>query len=177
MEGVKKYGTLTRRIGAYLIDCTLLFLGLLVLQALLYPVNPIIRIIHSGHQPTGSQLHLWVFATATLPFLLYFTVTLSSRHQATLGMRLLKLNVVDLKGNRISFGQALLRSAIMLVPFELNHAVMFHLTSQTAPPTPMAWVGSMLTMVLIILYLLTMVLTPLRQSVHDLLAGTIVRNS
>ena len=90
-------------------------------------VNPIVALLRTGQQPTPTEFHLWVFVTASIPFLLYFTLILRSSRQATLGMRLLKLKVEDAGGGRIGFGQSLLRSAVMLMPFELNHAVMFHL--------------------------------------------------
>lgn len=41
-------------------------------------------------------------------------------------MRILKLKVITVDGDRIGFGNALLRSTVMLIPFELNHTVMFH---------------------------------------------------
>ena len=63
------YARVTARLMAYSVDCALLFGGLLVWQAALYKVNPVVAIMRRGHQPTGGQLHRWVFATATLPFL------------------------------------------------------------------------------------------------------------
>ena len=111
-----------RAVG-YVTNCLLLLASLLVLQALLYVVNPIMALIHTGQRPTGAQLHLWVFATASVPFWLYFALTQSSARQATLGMRLFKLKVTGVNGVRLGLGQALLRSAVLLIPFELNHAV------------------------------------------------------
>ena len=116
------YGSVMRRLVAYGLDCGLLWLGLLVLQAILYVVNPIFAMMRTGRQPTPTHLHLWVFVTASIPFLLYFAMMLRTSRQATLGMRLLKLKVADADGVRIGFGQSLLRSAVMLTPFELNHA-------------------------------------------------------
>jgi len=49
---------LGRRVAAYSVDCLFLLAGLLVWQALLYVVNPIMALIRSGQQPTGTQLHL-----------------------------------------------------------------------------------------------------------------------
>ncbi len=45
----------------------------------------------------------------------------------TLGQQWLGINVESLDGSRISPGRALVRCAVMLLPFELNHAVLFHL--------------------------------------------------
>ena len=171
----KPYAGVFIRIGAYLIDCVILFVGLIVLQAALSVVNPLMPIIRSGQQPIATQLHLWVFATATIPFLLYFALMLRSARQATFGMRRLKLKVARVNGGRVSFGQALLRSAVLLIPFELNHAVMFHLSPRDASPSAAFWLGYAGVWVVIVVYIAAILLTRRRQSVHDLIAGTTVQ--
>jgi uncharacterized RDD family membrane protein YckC len=170
----KAYGGGLRRLGAYILDCGLLLIGLAVLQAILFVVNPLIPILRSGRQPTPTQLHLWVFVTATIPFLFYFALTLRSSRQATVGMGMLRLKVTDVSGRGIGFGQALLRSAVMLIPLEVNHAVMFHLAPRNAPPPPAFFVGIAAVWALIAVYIATMLLTRRHQSVHDLVAGTVV---
>lgn len=171
----KAYGGVLRRLGAYALDCGLLFVGLVVLQAILFVVNPLIASLRAGQQPTPVQIHLWVFATATIPFLLYFALTLRSSRQATVGMRLRKLKVADVRGGRIGFRQSLLRSTVMLIPFELNHAVMFYLAPRNAPPPPAFFVGIATVWAVIAVYIATMLLTRRRQSVHDLVARTVVQ--
>jgi uncharacterized RDD family membrane protein YckC len=165
--------TLVRRLAAYGLDCLLLFAGLLVLQAVLYPINPIVSMRQRGASFSGTQLHLWVFATATMPFLLYFAAMISSSRQATLGMRWLKLRVGDVTGRRVSFARAILRTAVLLLPFELNHTMMFH----AAPPpgeTPgvLFWAGISTVWVLIAIYLTAAAGSRWGQSIHDRVAGT-----
>ena len=169
------YGGVLRRLVAYTLDCVLLLLGLAVLQALLLAVNPIYAGLRAGNQPTPTQISIWVFATATIPFILYFALTLRSTRQATFGMRLLKLRVADVNGKRLGLGQALLRSAVMLAPFELNHALMFHLAPRNAPPTFAFYAGIAMVWGLIAIYIAAILLTRRHQSVHDLLAGTVVQ--
>lgn len=174
----KYYAGVFARLAAYLLDCLILFVALLAWQAALYFVNPIASIIQSGEQPTGIQIHLWVFATATIPFLFYFTLMLRSARQATLGMRPLKLRVADADGGRVGFFQALLRSAVMLIPFELNHALMFHLFPRDgAPPTATYWILYGGVWAVIVIYLAAIKLTRRRQSVHDLVSGTVVQRT
>lgn len=171
----KAYSGVFRRLSAYALDCGLLFIALLVLQAILYVVNPIVAIIRAGQQPTPTQLHTWVFATASIPFLLYFALILRSSRQASVGMRLLKLKVAAIGGGRIGFGQSLLRSAVMLIPFELNHIVWFHLAPRDAPPSPAFYICLAGFWALIVAYIATILLTRRRQSLHDLVAGTVVQ--
>lgn len=171
----KAYGGISRRLSAYVLDCGLLAIAVLVLQAILFFVNPIVAIIRAGQQPTPTQLHMWIFATASIPFLLYFVLLFRSSRQATVGMRLLKLKVAAVGGGRIGFGQSLLRSVVMLIPFELNHIVWFHLAPNDSPPSPAFYIGLGVFWALIVVYLATILLTRRRQSVHDLIAGTVVQ--
>lgn len=168
------YAGVSRRLSAYILDCLLLAFAIALCQAALYIINPLIAILRSGHQPTPNQVHAWVFATVTIPSLLYFALTVRSSRQATVGMRLLKLKVADVHGNRIGFAQALLRSAVLLIPFELNHIVIFHLGPRGGPPSSVFWLGIAGMWMVTVVYLYSIPLTRRRQSVHDLVAGTVV---
>jgi len=126
---LNNYASFFRRASAYVIDSVILFAGVLMTQGLIYSagLNPTASRIANGETVTGWQLHLWVFLSVSTPFWLYFALLQSSAWQATVGQRLLGLQVADLTGNRLSFGRALLRAIVMLIPFEVNHAVLFHL--------------------------------------------------
>ena len=90
-------------------------------------------------------------------------------------MRWLRIRVERADGGLVSFGRALVRSAILLLPFELNHTVMFQMSSaESSGPGLTAWIGISAVWVLISIYDGTAVLTRRRQSVHDLVAGTVV---
>jgi len=171
------YAGVMTRLAAYAVDCTLLFGGLLVWQGALYQVNPLLSMMRNGQQPTGRQIHTWVFATATLPFLLYFAVAQSSAHQATPGQRWLKLKVVAKDGTRVSLRQAVLRGAVMLIPFELNHAVLFHVMPRDGQLTPAFSFSYMGVLTIMAAYVAAVRLTRHRQSVHDLIAGTVVQRT
>lgn len=90
-------------------------------------------------------------------------------------MRWLRIRVERADGGLVSFGRALVRSAILLLPFELNHTVMFQMSSaESSGPGLTAWIGISAVWVLLSIYAGTAVLTRRRQSVHDLVAGTVV---
>ena len=164
-----------RRVVAYAVDCFLLFIGLLALQAALYVVNPIVAMQRAGVPFSGAQLHVWVFATATLPFLLYFAVAAASRQQATFGMRWLGMRIEHLDGSRLRFAAALVRAAVLLAPFEINHTVMFHAAPQPgASPDATFFIGIGFVWALLAVYVATMLLSKRRQSIHDLAARTVV---
>ena len=170
-----KPASVVRRLAAYALDCLVLFGGLLLLQAALFSVNPILQMQRDGRVFTGAELHLWVFATATVPFLLYFAASIASRRQATPAMRWLRIRVERTDGSRVSFGRAIARSAVLLLPFELNHTVMFHFApSAGSEPGAELWIGVASVWILLAIYLGAAFATHRRQSVHDLAAGTVV---
>jgi uncharacterized RDD family membrane protein YckC len=163
-----------RRIAAYATDCSLLFAGLIVVQLGLLPVNPAAAAIRAGGIPHPGILHGWVAATVTLPFWLYFTLSFASRRGATPGMRLFGARIVAWDGGAVSRGSAAARAAILLLPFELNHAVLFHLGPRGGEPGPAFFQGLAMVGALLAVYLGSALLDPLRRSVHDRAAGTIV---
>jgi len=170
-------GYIARRLAAYVIDALLLLAGVLVTQAIIYTlgVNPIANRLAAGESVAGWQLHLWVFATVSLPFWIYYAGLHSSAWQATIGKRLMGLRVVSTTGARLKFGRALWRAILVLIPFEWNHIIILQLAPlDGAPPSPMFWAGNVLTWVLILIYLGLPFFNPLRQSVHDVLAQTYV---
>jgi len=170
-----RYGDIARRVAACSIDCALLFTGLIVLQIILFKINPLVAIMRRAEQPMPNQVHLWVLLTATMPFLIYFALSAGSSHQSTIGMRLLYLKVEDANGGRVKLGRAFVRSVVMLIPFELNHTVMFHLGPRGGPPAPLFFVGIIFVWAVIAIHIGSILATRQRQSLHDLAARSVVR--
>lgn len=79
-----------------------------------------------------------------------------------------------MNGERISFGRALLRTVVKLIPFEVNHAVMFLPVPMAGEPNPGFRPGFILVSLLMMVYLASVILTRRKQSIHDLVAGTVV---
>jgi len=160
-----------RRIVAYLFDFFVLFSILISLQGVAYLVGhgfPY-RLLN-----TGVRIELWVFLSISLPVWLYFALSESSSHQATFGKRLFGLQVMNKVGNRIGFGQAVLRTVIKLIPWELTHLSLMLPIPLWWDPQPGLRPGIVVVYILIGIYLVTMFLNKRRQSVHDLIAQTMV---
>ncbi len=85
------YASLSRRIGAFVIDCFILFvLGLFASQIV----------------PFLGTVVIWFF---------YAPILESSELRATLGKHLMGIQVADLTGQRISFQASLIRNALKLI--------------------------------------------------------------
>ncbi|MFH0945998.1 MAG: RDD family protein, partial [Planctomycetota bacterium] len=95
--------------------------------------------------------------------------------RATLGKRWLGIEVTDIDLQRIRWPMALVRTIVKLIPWEIAHA-------SALLPTPVydgakdaaARPGFMVSTMLVGAWLVTVMLTPKSQGVHDLIANTVV---
>ena len=171
----KSYGGIVRRSGAYLVDCAVMTTAFLVLQTFLFlPLRQ--RLIGSDEwlMAGGVPLEIYTLLTISLPTWLYFAWSERSAWQATIGKRVFGLIVTDIGGNRIGFGQALLRTVIKLLPWEVSHLTVNLPTSIMFDPEPKFRFGFLVVFALLVLYPTLILLTRRRQSMHDLIAKTIV---
>lgn len=168
-----EYASALRRVLAYALDASILFIGVPVILGGIFSLI-FQKTIGFEWMRSGFLFWAFVFCTASLPFWLYYSVFESSTRQATIGMKALGLRVTSMEGERISFGRALLRTVVKLLPFEINHATMFLPTPIWHDPDPGFRVGFVAVMALLSIYFATMFRTRRKQSVHDLAAGTVV---
>ena len=168
------YANSFRRLLAYWIDISLLYASVLGLQfGFIALTNGVIakwlEVRHNGFLTFG-----WIFLTISLPMWLYFILSESGPHQASLGKRLLGLKVTDLAGNRLKVTTATWRTACKLGFFELGHLSFLFPTPLFEAPEPPFRVGFVVLMALMVVYFVLTLITPRRQSVHDLIVKTLV---
>ncbi len=95
-----------KRLGAFLIDFIILYLINILLIGFFSAVANIALPKPSLSNPLAITI-VWIIFVIT--GWIYFALTESSRRQATIGKRLLKLIVTDLEGNKITFRKATAR--------------------------------------------------------------------
>lgn len=174
-----RYAGFLPRLGAFALDLIPILGYILVVLA----VGLAITLGLFKGQATGRLAHpvlfdFIAFLTVILPATLYFAIQESSPKKATWGKRRLGLQVITQKGGRLDFGQALLRSAIKLLPWQIAHTCLFHI-----PGWPFAvqsfpvWVmtGFIVLYLIVAVYLLFLLIKPHRTP-YDWIAGTVVVN-
>jgi uncharacterized RDD family membrane protein YckC len=155
-----------RRVGAHFIDSVLFYAFVFAAQFTL------LRNVVQTSWP-GWQFESYLFSTVTLPVVLYYALCESSHWQATVGKRVMGLRVTNAMGERIGFGQGLVRALVRFLPFEIGHMTF-------ALPEPI-WVapdefrvGFLIVSAALVLYTAIAFFHPRGQSVHDLAAQTVV---
>lgn len=155
-----------RRGVAYLLDIAILF-------AVFAPVGFLIQLaLGLELAETGPELARTILWNFSIPAWLYFIVSDSSASSATLGKRLLKLHVVAADQERVGFLQAVWRTAVKLLPWELVHIFGFAISTDLSQISTAQTVGLIAANVLLLVYVILLFVTRGRQTVHDFAAGT-----
>ncbi|MDH4334297.1 MAG: RDD family protein [Chloroflexota bacterium] len=161
-----------RRLVAYWIDITLLYAALVSLQLGFASLTD--GVVADWLGDRLFLLWVWIFLTISLPMWLYFMLLESGPRQATVGKSLLGLQVTDMAGNRLKRPRATLRTASKLAFFEIGHLTLLFPTPLFDDPEPSFRAGIMVVMALMVVYFAVALVAPRHQSVHDLLAKTLV---
>ena len=164
-----------RRLLAYWIDITLLYATLVGLQLGFASLTD--GVVADWLGDRLFLLWVWIFLTISLPIWLYFILFESGPRQATLGKSLLGLQVSDVVGNPLKRPRATLRTASKLAFFEIGHLTLLYPTPLFDDPEPSFRFGIIVVMALMVIYFVVALVTPRHQSLHDLVARTLVVQS
>ena len=114
------------------------------------------------------------FLALTLPVTLYFALLESSPWQGTWGKRRQWLKVTRTNGERLTPTRALGRTLFKFIPWELAHTCIWQLSFSRQEPSPMITAGFVLVWVLVGANVVSLWMSPMRQTLYDRLAGTFV---
>jgi len=170
------YSNLFRRILAYLIDCLLAFLLFVVIIqfAIFVPLRQFVSITNDWFA-SGWKTELYTVLTISLPIWLYFIIFEVSPWKATIGKRILGLQTLDAVSKRkITIFQAILRTIIKLLPWEIAHFTNNIPIPMWYDNNPQLRPGFLIVPILVVVYLVVIQLTYNHQGIHDLIAKTIV---
>jgi uncharacterized RDD family membrane protein YckC len=96
----QSYASFGERLGAIIIDAIVLFV-IFTLMAFIAAAY-----IDNNYYVDKDEVYGIMYFVFIVFSWLYFAISESSKYQGTLGKRLVKIEVTDMGGNRISFGQA-----------------------------------------------------------------------
>ena len=160
-----------KRLIAYWIDFVFLATVLVGLQWLLSGIA-------SGFPfrffDKGYEIEIWVLFTFSLPVWAYF-IWCETHKRQTIGKRWLRLIVTNREGSKISFWQALFRTFIRLLPWELTHLIILvpdpWWAAEQAGNRPWIYIPNLL----IVIYVAVLFANKGKRGVHDYMAKTTVK--
>ena len=174
-----------RRASAFLLD--ILVAGVLLVLLLQLVLDPLRVALGPGWARVGWFYLPYALLTISLPMWLYFAGYESGARGATPGKRWLRIAVTSTAAAPLTFGRALLRTVLKLLPFETAHLFVAlpanpfidPLSGQLVIPALDTMGASVLTGLLLALLLLgawvfTVMLHPDGRGPHDLLAHSFV---
>lgn len=154
------------RLIAYVID-------FIVLAVLLVSIQLMIYFATGGWMDqlqSGLAIEVWVLLTFSTPVWTYF-IYCEYRKGQTLGKKLLNLKVESIDGQKIKLWQAVIRTGIKLLPWELTHLIILLPEPWWShPEEPNYWI--FIPNGLIVLYIFFLWWSKGNQALHDVAPGT-----
>ncbi len=154
-----------RRVAAYGID-------VLVLAAFLLPLAFGIAALLGTEDITGPGVWVRQLLTISAPAWAYFILTDGLGGGRSIGKRALGLATRRLDGASPGWGEAIVRTALKLLPWELVHVAFFAMSESFERVEPMQLVVASGSYVLMLAYLVAALLNGGGRSVPDLAAST-----
>lgn len=114
------------------------------------------------------------FLLITVPVTLYFALFEASPRQATWGKRRMGLIVTDVAGGRLSVLRSIGRTVLKFVPWELAHACVWQVTFARDSSSAIYVVGFAVVWLIVGANVVSLLVSPTRQTLYDRVAGTTV---
>ena len=164
-----------RRLVAGLIDFGVIVAYVTVLTGASFVARSAMRLSFSPPTSVPAKLagQAMMFGVLTLPVILYFALSESSRRQATAGKRLMNLRVTTIADKRLSTGRSLLRSGGKFAPWELAHTALWQIPGQpfASEPTALNMIGFLVAIGFVAWYVVSLFVGS-RRTPYDRVAGT-----
>lgn len=174
-----RYAGLKTRLKASAFDYLIIAGYIVLLAAITFTVVRISSLMGlSLDWPANPYLaDLLAFVTLILPVIIYFSLQESSSKQATWGKKKAGIRVVTGDKERISRKQAVFRSILKFIPWQIAHTCIFQLRGSGAGNdglSPIIIGGFVLVYLLAAFYLLSIHLSGNHTSPYDRITGTFV---
>ncbi len=169
-----------RRLLAFLVDYGVMVLFVAVLSVAGFAIREQLGLTPSAPTTFKQKLlaQALIVGTVTLPIVIYFTVSESSRWQATIGKRVLRLQVKAYRGGRPPLLRTLLRAVAKFAPWELAHTGVWHVPGTPFVSEPAAFNYAIwITAMLLALWWFASLWLGDGRTPYDRIAGTMVTSS
>jgi uncharacterized RDD family membrane protein YckC len=160
-----------KRLLAYWIDFIIVAFILIGIQWALYKWT---EGFPFDYLSEGYEIELWVLSSMSLPVWLYFIYS-ELKFQQTFGKRLFKLIVVNKNESKISINQAIARTFVRLLPWELTHLIILIPTPWWSIEEPNNEILIYIPNLIMALYIIVLFANKGRKGIHDVITNTRTR--
>jgi len=171
-NGKVKIVSLGTRIIAFLWDYVIILGYLLLLFLLSIFARPFLIPLFTVNSLSAE---ITGFLLITLPVYLYFSICEGGKLHATLGKRKKGIWVMGIDGRSISLRRSLFRSALKFAPWELSHFTIWHIVIPSNFPDYLINILLITAYCLVFIYLVSPLMNKNKQTIYDIIAGTVVR--
>jgi uncharacterized RDD family membrane protein YckC len=159
-----------KRFLAWMIDWLVIMLYACVLFGVMMLLASF-NVVTIGGPMHPAKGQLIGFLTLTLPVVLYCILMECSSRHATIGKRIMKINVSGKTGSIV------LRNGIKFLPWEFAHAGILWINYVGDVEPPMwIWVLLIIPQILVVIYLISIIYTKGARSLYDTISGTQISN-
>lgn len=160
----KKYEIFSKRVIAFILDILILFPILFLLSIILIQVL--------GPPVTPFQTYIRIIINFSIPFWIYSILNDFSKSGSSYGKKIMKIKVISSKNVRLNLFQAILRTAIKLIPWEMTHLTFFGLSETWGSFSIIQIVLVVIIYILIFMYIFIMIKTRGLKGIHDYISNT-----
>lgn len=162
-----------KRIVAYLLDCILCYLSVMVIiqWGILSNLREQLGITDKWFE-SSINLEIYVLLTISLPVWIYFLLMDSKIAKGSFGKRLMKLAVQEkTRDERVGIPKSLARTTLKLLPWEISHLGLIFPTPIYFDEDPEIRVLTIIGILLTMVYVISL-LTKDKQTIYDSITGT-----
>ncbi|MFW9824994.1 MAG: RDD family protein [Candidatus Thorarchaeota archaeon] len=157
-----------RRIIAFIIDIAILFpIGFLIAF--------LIDFITSGAPVTPFEVYIRTVISFSIPFWMYSILSDYSKSGSSLGKKIMKIQVVSSEQGKLKLHQAISRTAVKLIPWEMVHISFFALSEGWGIFSITQIILIIILNVLILIYIIFVIKMKGFKAIHDLIPKTQVK--
>lgn len=161
-----------KRIFAWMIDWTIILLYAGAVFGVTMALSSFGVVSIGAIHPVKGQII--GFFSLTVPIVLYCILLEAGTRHATLGKRIMKIEVT---AEQLTVREIVIRNILKFIPWEVAHAGVLWVNYINTPQTPLwIWLLLIIPQVLVIAYFISVIATKGSRSLYDMVVGTSVRH-
>ncbi|MFX0076715.1 MAG: RDD family protein [Candidatus Hermodarchaeota archaeon] len=160
----------------FLVRAVALFIDVAIFFPLGFLIAIIIDVVTNGAPVSPLDVYIRVIICFSIPFWVYSILCDFSESGSTIGKKVMKLHVKTLEMERLRLYQAISRTAIKLIPWEMTHLTFFGFSEGWGTFNMVQIILIVILYGLIFVYIIIMIRTKGVKGIHDIISHTQIKS-